>query len=76
MKNAPVDPDSTINDDHIKILIENNPNYTTQNLAEILKISKFTIHEHYVWLLHDLGEIILVIVSQFCCINSMKCTTF
>ncbi|EZA61570.1 Histone-lysine N-methyltransferase SETMAR [Ooceraea biroi] len=36
---------STTDDDQIETLIENNPRYTTRELAEILKISKTTVHE-------------------------------
>ena len=53
-------------EDQIKILIENNPRYTTRKLAEMLNVSKFTIHEHFVklgyinrfdvWVPHDLTE--------------------
>ena len=39
---------STTDEDQIKTLIENNPRYTTRQLAEMLKISKSTIHEHLV----------------------------
>jgi len=43
---------STIDEDQIKTLIENNPRYMTRKLAEILNMSmkcwKFTIHEHFV----------------------------
>ncbi|EZA50238.1 Histone-lysine N-methyltransferase SETMAR [Ooceraea biroi] len=39
---------STTDDDQIKTLIENNPRYTTRELAEILKISKTTVHDHVV----------------------------
>jgi len=47
-------------------LIENNPRYTTRKLAEMLNMSKSTIHEHFVklgyinrfdvWVPHDLME--------------------
>lgn len=59
---------STTDEDRIKTLIENNPRYTTRQLAKILKISKSTIHEHLVklgyvkpsrfdvWVPHDLTE--------------------
>jgi len=56
----------TTDEDQIKILIENNPRYTTRKLAEMLNVSKFTIHEHFVklgyinrfdvWVPHDLTE--------------------
>ena len=39
---------SITNEDQIKTLIENNPHYTTRKLAEILNMSKSTIHEHFV----------------------------
>ncbi|EZA54736.1 Histone-lysine N-methyltransferase SETMAR [Ooceraea biroi] len=39
---------STTDDDQIETLIENNPRYTTRELAEILKISKTTVHDHVV----------------------------
>ena len=39
---------STTDEDQIKTLMENNPRYTTRQLAEMLKISKCTIHEHLV----------------------------
>jgi len=35
-----------IHDDHIKDLIENNPSYTTREIAEILKISKSSVTDH------------------------------
>ncbi|XP_053976446.1 histone-lysine N-methyltransferase SETMAR-like [Hylaeus volcanicus] len=37
---------STTDKDQIKTLVENNPHYTTRNLAEMLNLSKSTIHEH------------------------------
>ena len=37
---------STTNNEQIKTLIEYNQHYTTRELAEMLKISKTTIHEH------------------------------
>ena len=50
----------------MKTLIQNNLRYTTPELAEMLKISKFTIHERFaklgyinrfdVWVPHDLTE--------------------
>ena len=53
-------------EDQIKTLIENNPRYTTRELAEMLNMSKSTIHEHFVklgyincfdvWVPHDLTE--------------------
>jgi len=46
IKNARVDPPS--DGDQIKTLIENNPRYTTRKLAEMLNMSKSTIHEHFV----------------------------
>jgi len=39
---------STTDEDQIKTLIENNPCYTTRKLAEMLNMSKSTIHEHFV----------------------------
>ena len=39
---------STTDEDQIKTLIENNPRYTTRKLAEMLNMSKSTIHEHFV----------------------------
>ena len=39
---------STTDEDQIKTLIENNPRYMTRKLAEMLNISKSTIHEHFV----------------------------
>ncbi|XP_017796822.1 PREDICTED: histone-lysine N-methyltransferase SETMAR-like [Habropoda laboriosa] len=39
---------STTHEDQIKTLIENNPRYTTRELAEVLKISETTIHELFV----------------------------
>ncbi|KOX69525.1 Histone-lysine N-methyltransferase SETMAR, partial [Melipona quadrifasciata] len=39
---------STKDEDQIKTLIENNPRYTTRKLAEMLNMSKSTIHEHFV----------------------------
>ncbi|XP_012062149.1 PREDICTED: histone-lysine N-methyltransferase SETMAR-like, partial [Atta cephalotes] len=59
---------STIDEDQIKMneLIENNSRYTTRKLAEMLNMSKSTIHEHFVklgyinhfdvWVPHDLTE--------------------
>ncbi|XP_018050476.1 PREDICTED: histone-lysine N-methyltransferase SETMAR-like [Atta colombica] len=57
---------STTDEDQIKILIENNPCYMTRKLAEMLNMSKSTIHEHFVkfgyinrfdvWIPHDLTE--------------------
>lgn len=57
---------SITDDDQLKTLIENNPRYTTRELAEILKISKTTVHEHLVklgyvnrydvWVPHNLTE--------------------
>ena len=57
---------STTDEDQIKILIENNSRYTTRKLAEMLNMSKSTIHEHFVkfgyinrfdvWVPHDLTE--------------------
>ena len=38
----------TTDEDQIKTLIENNPRYTTRKLAEMLNMSKSTIHEHFV----------------------------
>lgn len=38
---------STIDEDQIKLLIENNPRYTTRELAEMLQILKTTIHEYF-----------------------------
>jgi len=56
----------TTNEDQIKTLIENNPRCTTRKLAEMLNMSKSTIHEHFVklgyinrfdvWVPHDLTE--------------------
>ena len=42
------DRPSTTDKDQIKTLIENNPRYTTGKLAEMLNMSKSTIHEHFV----------------------------
>jgi len=39
---------SIIDEDQIKTLIENNLRYTTRKLAEMLNMSKSTIHEHFV----------------------------
>ncbi|KOX75124.1 Histone-lysine N-methyltransferase SETMAR [Melipona quadrifasciata] len=39
---------STTDEDQIKTLIENNPCYTIRKLAEMLNMSKSTIHEHFV----------------------------
>ena len=39
---------STTDKDQIKTLIENNTRYTTGKLAEMLNMSKSTIHEHFV----------------------------
>jgi len=39
---------SITDEDQIKTLIENNPHYTTRKLAEMLNMSKSTIHEHFV----------------------------
>ncbi|CAK9796093.1 Histone-lysine N-methyltransferase SETMAR [Anthophora plagiata] len=39
---------STTDEDQIKTPIENNPRYTISELAEMLKISKSTIYEHFV----------------------------
>jgi len=39
---------SIIDEDQIKTLIENNPRYTTRKLAEMLNMSKSTIHKHFV----------------------------
>jgi len=39
---------STTDEDQIKTLIENNSRYTTRKLAEMLNVSKSTIHEHFV----------------------------
>ncbi|KOX74646.1 Histone-lysine N-methyltransferase SETMAR [Melipona quadrifasciata] len=60
------DRPSTKDEDQIKTLIENNPRYTTRKLAEMLNMSKSTIHEHFVklgyinrfdiWVPHDLTE--------------------
>ena len=54
------DPPSLINEDQIKTLIENNPHYTIHELAEMLKISKFTTHEHFVkldvWVPNEYGK--------------------
>ena len=57
---------STTDEDQIKTLIENNSRYTTRKLAEMLNVSKSTIHEHFVklgyinrfdvWISHDLME--------------------
>ncbi|RLU19787.1 hypothetical protein DMN91_008346 [Ooceraea biroi] len=57
---------STTDDDQLKTLIENNPRYTTRELAEILKISKTTVHDHVVklgyvsrydvWVPHNVAE--------------------
>ncbi|KAG5326847.1 AK17A protein, partial [Acromyrmex heyeri] len=38
---------STTDEDQIKTLIENNPRYMTHKLAEMLNMSKFTIHQHF-----------------------------
>ena len=38
----------TTDDAQINTLIENNRFYTTRELAEMLKIPKFTIHVHFV----------------------------
>ena len=42
------DRPSTTDEDQIKILIENNPRYTTRKLGEMLNMSKSTIREHFV----------------------------
>jgi len=65
IKNARVGP-STTDEDQIKTLIENNPRYSTRKLAEMLNMSKSTIHEHFVklgyinhfdvWVPYDLTE--------------------
>lgn len=57
---------STTDEDQIKALVENNPHYTTRELAEMLNIPKTTIHEHLlkldyvnrldIWVPHDLTE--------------------
>ncbi|XP_018046256.1 PREDICTED: histone-lysine N-methyltransferase SETMAR-like [Atta colombica] len=57
---------STTDEDQIKTLMENNPHYTTRKLAEMLNMSKSTIHKHFVklgyinrfdvWVPHDLTE--------------------
>ena len=57
---------STTDEDQIETLVVNNPCYTTRQLAEMLKISKSTSHEHLVklgyvnrfnvWVLHHLTE--------------------
>ncbi|XP_012060168.1 PREDICTED: histone-lysine N-methyltransferase SETMAR-like [Atta cephalotes] len=39
---------SITDEDQIKTLIENNPRYTTRKLAEMLNMSKSTIHKHFV----------------------------
>lgn len=39
---------SSITDEQIKALIKSNPCYMTGELAEILKISKTTVHKHFV----------------------------
>ncbi len=59
-------PDPSSDEDQIKILIENNSRYTTRKLAEMLNMSKSTIHEHFVklgyinyfdvWVPHNLTE--------------------
>jgi len=57
------DRPSTIDEDQIKTLIENNSRYTTHKLAEMLNMSKSTILEHceawlhkLLWVPHDLTE--------------------
>jgi len=57
---------STTDEDQIKTLIENNPRYMTRKLAEMLNMSKSTIHKQFVklgyinrfdvWVPHDLTE--------------------
>lgn len=57
---------SSTDDDQLKTLLDNNPRYTVRDLAEILKISKTTVHEHLVklkyvnrydvWVPHNLTE--------------------
>lgn len=57
-------------DDKIKALIESNPRYTTQEIAETLNIGQSTVHDHLkklgfvskldVWVPHELKEIHLV----------------
>ncbi|XP_012061193.1 PREDICTED: histone-lysine N-methyltransferase SETMAR-like [Atta cephalotes] len=57
---------STTDEDQIKRLIENNLRYTTRKLAEMLNMSKSTIHKYFVklgyinrfdvWIPHDLTK--------------------
>jgi predicted HTH transcriptional regulator len=37
----------TPDEDQIRTLMKSNPRYTTRELAEMFKISKSTIHEHF-----------------------------
>ncbi|XP_052822739.1 histone-lysine N-methyltransferase SETMAR-like [Octopus bimaculoides] len=57
---------STLDDDILKVTIEENSNITTRELAEKLEVSKSTLHEHLakigyvsrynVWVPHKLSE--------------------
>jgi len=78
-----------IDDDQIKSLIENNPHYTTREIAELIDVSQKAVVNHLhtlgyvsqydIWLPHNLSDKNLmdrISISAIYCLNAMKTVHF